>query len=209
MLTQSYSLAVIDGVTDSLGVFGYKTKENDDISAWMRDFPKTIAARNSAAVVIIDHLTKSGAARNRYAIGGQAKMSSLTGAAYTVDVSEVLGRGLRGIISLRIGKVTNMPPEEGTDAGVTSRPSRPTDLMEKVSRLVEEKPNLSQNAIVDGLTGRAASKVMAVKTLVAEQYLSMRTGPRQAQLHSSMRPYRQSSDPESDKYDREPVNGPE
>jgi hypothetical protein len=102
MLTRRNSLAVVDGVTDSLGVFGFKSNENDDISAWMRALSKTIATKTGAAVVIIDHVTKDRSARNRFAIGGQAKMSSLTGAAYTVEVTEVLGRSLRGVISLRV-----------------------------------------------------------------------------------------------------------
>jgi hypothetical protein len=43
MLERSYVLAVIDGVTDSLGVFGYSTKDNDQVATWMRLLPKTIA----------------------------------------------------------------------------------------------------------------------------------------------------------------------
>src|SRR5690606_2761547 len=40
----------------------------------------------------------------RFAIGGQSKMASLTGAAYTVEVAEPLGVGRRGILSIRVAK---------------------------------------------------------------------------------------------------------
>ena len=104
MLARKYALAVIDGVTDALGIFGYGTKDNDDVSRWMREVPKAIASRTGAAVVLIDHVTKDSGTRGRYAIGGQAKMAGLTGAAYTVEVSSPLGRGLRGVVVMRVGK---------------------------------------------------------------------------------------------------------
>lgn len=104
LLQRRYALAVIDGVTDSLGIFECSTKDNDDISRWMRVLPKRIADQTGAAVALIDHVTKDSDGRGRFAIGGQAKMAGLTGAAYTVEVIEPLGRGLRGVVSLRIGK---------------------------------------------------------------------------------------------------------
>lgn len=104
MLGESYDLAVVDGVTDALGLFGFSTKENDDIAAWMRLVPRNIAAQTGAAVVIIDHVTKDTENRGRFAIGGQAKMSGLTGAAYSVEVSKPLGRGLKGLIILKVAK---------------------------------------------------------------------------------------------------------
>ena len=104
ILSGSYALAVIDGVTDALGVFGLSTNDNDDVARWIRGMPKLIAARTGAAVVLIDHVTKDASNRNRFAIGGQAKMAGLTGAAYTVEVTAPLGRGLRGEVVLKIGK---------------------------------------------------------------------------------------------------------
>lgn len=104
MLSGSYALAVIDGVTDALGIFGCSTIDNDDVAGWIRTVPKQIAARTGAAVVLVDHVTKDSSSRNRWAIGGQAKMAGLTGAAYTVEVVKPLGRGMCGEIVLRIGK---------------------------------------------------------------------------------------------------------
>lgn len=130
MLGGRFALAVIDGVTDSLGMFGYSTKDNDDITAWMRVVPKNIARRTGAAVAVVDHVTKDGDSRGRFAIGGQAKMSGLTGAGYTVEVAEPLGRGLRGVIVVRVGK-----DRPGYVRG-HSGPMRKSDRTQEAARVV-------------------------------------------------------------------------
>ena len=130
MLARSYVLAVIDGVTDSLGVFGYSTKDNDEVAAWMRVLPKNIATRTGAAVAVIDHVTKDNDSRGRFAIGAQAKMSGLTGAGYTVEVTEPLGRGLRGVIVLRVGK--DRPGHVRGESG----PMRNSDRTQEAARVV-------------------------------------------------------------------------
>jgi len=104
LLAKAYALVVIDGVTDALTMFGHATKDNDGITAFSRDAPRRLADQTGAAVVMVDHVTKDNDSRGRFAIGGQAKMNALTGAAYTVDVAEPLGRGMRGVIVLRVAK---------------------------------------------------------------------------------------------------------
>jgi hypothetical protein len=104
ILGTEYTLVVIDGVTEALTVFGRGSLDNDDIAAWSREVPRRIADRTGAAVVIIDHVVKDRTRQNRFAIGGQAKMAALTGAAYTVDVLQSLGVGMRGAVGLRIAK---------------------------------------------------------------------------------------------------------
>lgn len=104
LLSNSYTLAVIDGVTDALGTNGVKTNDNDEISSWARRIVRPIARRTGAAVVLIDHVTKDSEHRGRFALGGQAKMGTLDGSAYTVEVKEALGRGMRGVVSLRVAK---------------------------------------------------------------------------------------------------------
>lgn len=103
MLSRRYALAVIDGVTDSIGIFGYSTI-NDDIAAWQREVPNRIAGRTGAATVVIDHVARDTSTRGRFAIGGQHKLAGLSGAAYTVEVSKGIGRGMCGEVVLRVGK---------------------------------------------------------------------------------------------------------
>jgi hypothetical protein len=104
MFTGEHALIVLDGVTDALGLFKMGTKDNDDISTFLRKFPRQLARRTGAAVVLIDHVVKSPDGRGRWAIGGQAKMAGLDGAAYSVDVLEPLGRGLVGRLSVKVAK---------------------------------------------------------------------------------------------------------
>lgn len=101
-----YSLAVIDGVTASIGTFGVSSQSNDDVNAWTRKLPRAIATRTGAAVAMVDHVTKDKDSRGRYAIGAQAKMADITGAAYMVepDKDSPVGKGIVGRIRLRIGK---------------------------------------------------------------------------------------------------------
>jgi len=100
----SAELIVIDGVTESLTMWGGETKDNDAITRWMRIFPRTVATASGAAVVLIDHITKNAETRGRFAIGGQAKMATIDGAAYLVEPLEALAPGRVGTLTMRVTK---------------------------------------------------------------------------------------------------------
>jgi hypothetical protein len=104
LLRQSYSLVVLDGVTEALAVFGVSSKDNDEVTAWVRGTPRRLASTTGAAVVLVDHVTKDAYTRGRFAIGGQAKMAALDGAAYVVEIINPLGVGLLGRVALRVAK---------------------------------------------------------------------------------------------------------
>jgi hypothetical protein len=98
------TLVVIDGVTEALTMWGGQTKDNDEITRWMRIFPRTIAKANGAAIVLIDHVTKSTETRGRFAIGGQSKLATIDGAAYLVEPIELLSPGRIGTLTMRVTK---------------------------------------------------------------------------------------------------------
>jgi hypothetical protein len=104
LIDRRLDLAVIDGVTEAASVFGVVSKDNDEITTWNRAFARPLAHRTGAAVIQVDHVTKDAESRGRFAIGAQAKMAGLDGASYVVEVKEPLGRGMRGVISMRIAK---------------------------------------------------------------------------------------------------------
>ena len=54
--------------------------------------------------MLIDHVTKNSDSRGRFAIGAQAKLAGLDGAAYTIEVRKPLGRGMEGALSVRVAK---------------------------------------------------------------------------------------------------------
>lgn len=99
-----HSLIVLDGVTDAMSLFGYSITDNDDFSKFARLLLRPLAEKTGAAVVIVDHVTKDKDNRGRFAIGAQSKMSILTGASYLVEVVSLVAVGVRGEISIRVGK---------------------------------------------------------------------------------------------------------
>lgn len=137
------TLIIIDGVTDALGVFGAGSADNDEIAAFMRAFPRMLARKTGAAVVLVDHVTKDADTRGRYALGGQAKMNALDGSAFVVEVVEPLGRGLRGVISMRIAK--DRPGGVRPHAG----PFRKTDRTQEAARVIVDSTNGSIDVTVE------------------------------------------------------------
>lgn len=108
LFKRTCALAVIDGVTDAVALLSIgepnRGDPNDAYTKFSRRLPRRLADMTGAAVVMIDHVTKDPGTRGRFAIGAQAKMSQLTGAAYTVAITQAIGRGMRGEITLMIAK---------------------------------------------------------------------------------------------------------
>ena len=132
-LGKSYALVVVDGMTDALSVWTNGTassSDNDALASFMRRFPRRLARKTGAAVVLIDHVTKDADTRGRWAIGGQAKMNALDGAAYTVEVSQVPTVGARGVLVLRVGK--DRPGQVRRHCG----PFRKSDRTQEAARIV-------------------------------------------------------------------------
>lgn len=230
VLTVAYQLVVIDGVTDALGVFGAGSTDNDEIAAFMRALPRMIARKTGAAVVLVDHVTKDADTRGRYALGGQAKMNALDGSAFVVEVVEPLGRGLKGLISMRVAKdrpggvrphagpfrktdrtqeaarvvvdstngsidVTVEPPQGHVGDPPDAAAHRPTIKMEQASRFLETATGpLSWTNIKDGVGGNEPKLKQAVAILVAEGFVTVEKGPRNADLHTSAKPYREADE---------------
>ena len=116
------TMVVIDGVTESLTMFGGETVDNDAITRWMRNFPRTVATKSGAAVILIDHITKNSETRGRFAIGGQAKLATIDGAAYLVEPIEVLSPGRVGSLTIRVTK--DRPGDIRRNAGMWRKSDR-------------------------------------------------------------------------------------
>jgi len=61
-------------VTEALSTMGRSTNDNDEVTDWVRRVPRQLAQRTGAAVVLVDHVTKSteGRGRVRHRRSGQA-----------------------------------------------------------------------------------------------------------------------------------------
>ncbi|WP_182976980.1 bifunctional DNA primase/polymerase [Arthrobacter cheniae] len=104
LLNHAYALAVVDGVTEALSQSNVKSIDNDEVTKWIRQVPRRIGEETGAAVVMVDHVTKSREGRGRYALGAQAKLAAITGAAFTFETGEPLAPGKKGSILIRVAK---------------------------------------------------------------------------------------------------------
>ena len=73
------------------------------------------------------------------------------------------------------------------------RSFRPTNIMEKVSRLLEAEPGLTRNAIITAIGGRKANVTLALQLLIAEGFVAIERD-RQAHRHNVATPYRALDD---------------
>jgi hypothetical protein len=220
------TLAVLDGITEGMTMQGLDLMSNTDVAKWIAMLPRKLTSRG-IAVLQVDHEVKDKEARGRYAIGAQHKLAGVD-VGYKTKVIAPFGRGRIGRIALTVTKdrpghvrgsarttqVAEIELVSGDDGAVTitvnaaiddgqdSGGFRPTVLMERVSRAVEEHPGLSKRALRDTVKGRAAAVDLALELLIADGYLRVEKDG-QASRHHSQRAYREDDDTH-----RVPVSAP-
>lgn len=100
-------LVIIDAATESIGLEGLELERNGQVEEWLSLFIRPLMM-SGAAVIVIDHVTKSTEGRGRYALGAQHKLAAVSGAAYTVEVLEPIRRAVgvevQGRLRLTIAK---------------------------------------------------------------------------------------------------------
>lgn len=210
------ALVVVDSEGESLSMQGCEQNKDEDIARWSRLIPRPIAELGPA-VLLIDHQPKRTDGIELYAIGSQRKRAIVTGAQYLQKVIKPFSREKSGYSILTVAKDREGAQTQGTKvarlamsptlAGVSAvlepveddqeqtGPFRPTHLMEKVSRLLEGRPEpLSQNIIKTSIKGKALAIVDGLTILAAEGFVTVQDGPRGAKLYSSIKPFRESQD---------------
>jgi len=198
------TLVVIDGMTEALVLHGLDPNSNRDVATFFALLPQRAVA-TGAAVVLIDHVTKEAATRGRYAVGAGHKLALVDVAYKFTLVRPGLSRmevtkdryGLvrESLGNNRAGDVV-LSPEDGGKLQVQIRPPegagefRPTVLMERVSRLLEESDEeLSQTKIEKLTVGKVQYVRSAIASLVKEEYVGIRLKGN-ARLHRSVRAFR-------------------
>jgi KaiC/GvpD/RAD55 family RecA-like ATPase len=97
------SLIVVDGVNAAMNVMGLDLEKNKDATAFSQEVLRPLRLHN-AAILTIDHVTKSKDNRGNYAIGAQAKRADIDGCAVAVEVEIAFGRGIDGALALKVTK---------------------------------------------------------------------------------------------------------
>lgn len=199
LLGAAYALAVIDGLSEAYALLGLDPYLNADAAKFLAMLPRPIAERG-AAVLLIDHVVKSREARGRFAIGAQHKLAGIA-AAYSAEVIKAPSRTDAGMVKIKVekdrhGHVRNhaqagvialahiTPADNGEsvsvtlelpDAGTTeSGDFRPTVLMGRVARYVEDAPGASRNDVIRDVPGKRAYLDEALRHLIADGYIERR-----------------------------------
>lgn len=195
--TMNPDLVVLDGVAEALARDGLSEDKASDVVTWGEKLPRWIT-RTGAAVVMLDHVAKDKESQGRWARGSGAKLAMIDGAAYvlrsTSGFSRVRSGGMRIVIAKdrpggvgAIGDTAAMvsiePHADGARVVVkvepdnaakrTSDPFRPTSLMARVSRELEEaKTPLTARAVRTLIHSDKPKFVSeAISRLIAEGYV--------------------------------------
>jgi hypothetical protein len=207
----------VDGVTEGMALHGMELKDNTDVAKFGRMLLRPIA-ETGAAVVTLDHVTKDRENRGRYAIGGVHKLNGLNGAMYVLENRTPFGVGVTGKSTVRIAKdrpgqlrrhalphssgmhwFADFTLDSADEKNAVARlfppiehtgPFRPTGVMRKVSdALLSAREPLSVRGVQDRVGGKADIVRKALALLVDEGFVSVATGPRNAQLHSLVKAF--------------------
>lgn len=192
------TLATVDGVTEAMTLQGLDPNGNKDIAEFSFILPKQLQAYG-AAVVCLDHLTKSTEGRGRYALGGVHKLNGLDGAAYILENREPIGHDLKGRSYVRIAKdrpgqlrrhaengkpmfwfadlVVDLTVDGPAEGVVTVEPpvahDRPTDAMVAICDQLKTNPDgMSQTALEMALVFRSTTTRRALKHLIDDGYVT-------------------------------------
>ena len=207
-------LAVLDGFNPLLGLHGLDPNSGTDVELFYRLIDPI--RKLGIATVLTDNVVKAREARGAWAIGSERKKSKAE-VHLGMKTLEPLVRGGRGRAKIdvhkdRPGHLERPSPGilvlENTPTGIAWRIEpdesrgaegefRPTNLMEKVSRLLElhSEPQ-SRNQIESAKLGKAEYVRVALSRLVEEGFASEFSGARGARLVRLERAFRESEEGE-------------
>lgn len=217
LLNPAPALVILDGTTEAYALLGLDVNSNTDAATFLNRIARPFATAG-AAVYVVDHVTKNTETRGRFAAGAGHKLAGVA-VAYGVEAIERPSRTHPGKLKITLAKdrhgaipgargatialATITPSDNGRTVTVRLDPPdssdraghfRPTVLMEKVSRYVEEHPACTRNQVKTAVSGKTDAKDLALSLLVEEGWID-RERAGQAQRHTSVRAYRENTDP--------------
>lgn len=211
--TAGQALVVIDSVGESMALEGAKPNDDDDTARWFRQIPRAIA-NQGPAVLLLDHLPKDPNRPSGFAIGSQRKRAAIDGAMYEVEVGVAPALNKIGHVRLiarkdRTGnwqhgaKVAEIEIEDRADGTIRidiTAPvnvDRPTVLMAKISRFLEDNGPATATQIETKVPGNTNAKRKAINTLCVEDWTEAIPNPGRGGglIHRVIRPFRDDETP--------------
>ena len=106
VLARTYTLAIIDGVTEAMALVSGQVNGPPDapVVHFNRQLSRALADSTGAAVILIDHVTKSKDTRGRYGYGSQHKLGVTRGTSFAVSALQLPMPGRIGKVELRLTK---------------------------------------------------------------------------------------------------------
>ena len=218
-------LVIIDGVTEAMAQAGLQPNDGVGVAEFYAGFPRWLA-RSGAAVVLVDHVTKSTEGRGRFPIGSERKLSGIDGAAYLFTRTATFGRGRVGRVTITVSKDRHghVRRHEGINGVIATMVldatenhrveasmraphlgddpvARPVQLMEAMSQAIEEEPGINSRGVRNAVDGNNDMKDQALSLLVEGGFVAVDPGPNRAHLHRSLKPFRVADQVQSAKDD--------
>lgn len=225
----SPSLVIIDGITEAMSQASLNPDVGTDVVRFYDGAPRWFARFYGAAVVMIDHVTKSKETRGRFAIGSERKISGIDGAAYMVHLVAPFGRLKTGKVRLTVSKdrggyvrqftsggdvIAFIELRSSNDGSISttitpakeygSVPFMPTKVMEQMSKAIENTPGIGLNLLRSTVGGNKGTQDTALEILVTGGFVEVKSGANRIHLHHSLKQYREGDETtnEGDDYEQ-------
>ena len=215
------SLVVIDSTGEGLSIAGRNPNADEEVAAWFRSVPRRIADHpTTPAVLVLDHVTKTDDG-GLWPIGSQRKRAAINGAQYMLRLVKQFSRDQAGSAVLTVAKDRHghyrhgqkvaqlhvAPAGDGRvqldlmylpdTAPAEGGPFRPTVLMERVSRYLENHPGAADRTarqVRTRVQGKEKSILDAADLLVMEGFAVTEVGAHAATVYTSLKPFRAADD---------------
>jgi hypothetical protein len=193
-------LVVVDGVARGIARQGGNEDVAADVLSWMDAVIKPLTEAG-AAVIMLDHVTKSKDGRGRWARGSGAKLGEIEGAAFAIEAVQPWSRTRPGKAHIRLDKdregvvgtegsvvavLTFMPAPDGM---LTARVEPPdgaaVECESAILKVLVDLHGANESQLIDGLrrTGhkfRDLTVIETVESLVNSGRVTLTRGPRRA-----------------------------
>jgi hypothetical protein len=220
-------LMIIDAFNPALNLHGLDPNSTPDIETFWREIADPIA-KTGTAPLLLDHVTKNAETRGKYAYGSERKASGATVHLGTHTLTTLaIGTTGRTILTVHKDRPGYLPrPTLGVltiesdgawityklDADKSHTPDgfRPTVLMEKVSRRLEQETGpVSLTWVENNVTGKRDAIRTAITLLHQDGHIEQTPGPRNTRQITSLNPYREVDEPtETDRAPTAPHRAP-
>ena len=224
--SRSYTVAIIDGVTEAMTLHGLDINSNNDVATFYNILPRRLK-QEGMSTIQIDHIPKNRENRSRGGIGGQHKLAGID-VSFLFESTAPFGVGRHGVSKISIEKdrpgqlrqhatgrrvaelhLESDPQTHALSASLKAPEGapqqsdhwQPTILMELVSDYIRDCNAVghhpSQNDIEAGVSGKGENIRKAVAELVRSGYVGRGLDGRRNYEHTVITPYTETEEPDA------------